>query len=339
VTVLRLRGVVLPDDQERTLYVDGDRITLDPVAVSETVVDGGRLVPGLVDVHTHPGADLPGDPFDEVLLRRGGATHREAGVTLLRAPGLAAHPDMPRLQAAGPWLAPTGGFFPDCGRHLDVGDLAAAAEANVRAGLPWVKVVVDWSSTGADGTRRYLPTVDADVLADLGRPGPPCGRTGRRAQPARRRGGRRGGLAGARHALVHRGPARMAARGTALVPTLRAFSAVRPGDDPVAAFMRAGRERHPALVVAAHEAGVPVRRHRRPAPRQRRRGDHAAPSRGPAAAAALAAGSWAARAFLGLPGLAEGAPADIVDYPRDPRTDLTVLHEPARVVLKGRVVR
>jgi imidazolonepropionase-like amidohydrolase len=36
------------------------------------------------------------------------------------------------------------------------------------------------------------------------------------------------------------------------------------------------------------------------------------------AEAALAAGSWSARAYLGLPGLAEGAPADFVVYPDRP---------------------
>ena len=40
------------------------------------------------------------------------------------------------------------------------------------------------------------------------------------------------------------------------------------------------------------------------------------------AEAALAAGSWSARAYLGLPGLVEGAPADFVVYPTDPRADL-----------------
>jgi imidazolonepropionase-like amidohydrolase len=54
---------------------------------------------------------------------------------------------------------------------------------------------------------------------------------------------------------------------------------------------------------------------------------------------ALAAGSWAARAWLGLPGLAEGAPADLIVYPTDPRTDLSVLTRPAATILRGRVVR
>jgi hypothetical protein len=51
---------------------------------------------------------------------------------------------------------------------------------------------------------------------------------------------------------------------------------------------------------------------------------------------ALAAGSWAARAYLGLPGLAEGAPADAVVYDADPRTDLGRLDHPRAVILRGR---
>jgi imidazolonepropionase-like amidohydrolase len=54
---------------------------------------------------------------------------------------------------------------------------------------------------------------------------------------------------------------------------------------------------------------------------------------------ALGAASWRAREWLGWnPTLAEGAPADLVVYPRDPLADLAVLREPSLVVLRGRVV-
>ena len=49
-----LRGIVVPDGEERDLYVVGGRITFEPHAHAETVVDGGWLLPGLVDVHTLP---------------------------------------------------------------------------------------------------------------------------------------------------------------------------------------------------------------------------------------------------------------------------------------------
>ncbi|MEU1026877.1 amidohydrolase, partial [Streptomyces sp. NPDC005904] len=54
--------------------------------------------------------------------------------------------------------------------------------------------------------------------------------------------------------------------------------------------------------------------------------------------AALSATTWSARAWLGRPGLTEGAPADLVVYESDPRQDVRVLAAPRRVVLNGRVV-
>ena len=53
----------------------------------------------------------------------------------------------------------------------------------------------------------------------------------------------------------------------------------------------------------------------------------------------LGAGSWTARAFLGLPGIQEGAPADLVAFRENPREDLSALADPALVILDGRLVR
>ncbi|MFC7614874.1 hypothetical protein ACFQV2_16480 [Actinokineospora soli] len=54
---------------------------------------------------------------------------------------------------------------------------------------------------------------------------------------------------------------------------------------------------------------------------------------------AVGAASWTARAYLGLPGLVPGGPADAVVYPVDPRRDLGELDHPLAVVLRGRRVR
>lgn len=67
-SVLRVRGRALPDGEPVDLYADGDRWTTDPVAGAELVAEGW-LIPGLVDAHTHPGAERPGQPLDEALLR------------------------------------------------------------------------------------------------------------------------------------------------------------------------------------------------------------------------------------------------------------------------------
>jgi imidazolonepropionase-like amidohydrolase len=52
---------------------------------------------------------------------------------------------------------------------------------------------------------------------------------------------------------------------------------------------------------------------------------------------AIGAASWDARAYLGLGGLAEGAPADAVIYDADPRQDLSQLAAPRAVILRGQL--
>jgi len=53
---------------------------------------------------------------------------------------------------------------------------------------------------------------------------------------------------------------------------------------------------------------------------------------------ALGAASWTARAFLGMPGIEEGAPADLVAFREDPREDPAILATPALTILDGVVV-
>src|SRR5581483_7971269 len=93
-----------------------------------------------------------------------------------------------------------------------------------------------------------------------------------------------------------------------------------------------------ARVRAAYEAGVPIYvgtdaggyvRHGRVADEIIALGEAGLPPE-----AALAAGSWGARRWLGHANLEEGAPADFVVYDGDPLADLTVLRAPARVVLR-----
>ncbi len=142
---------------------------------------------------------------------------------------------------------------------------------------------------------------------------------------------------------------RMVDRGTALVPTLVNIDnfpgiAEQAGKYPAyAARMLRLHATARARVRTAYEAGVPIYcgtdagsmvAHGRVADEIRALHEAGLP-----ATAALAAGSWAARRWLGQPGLEEGAPADLVVYEADPRADLSVLAHPKRIVLKGRVVR
>jgi hypothetical protein len=150
VTVLRIRGHGLPEGEPLDLYADGDRWTDDPVAGADLVAEGW-LLPGLVDAHTHPGAKEPGDLLDETVLREDLHAHLDAGVTMIRSPGLAGDPpawfghdpDVPRAAHADQWIAQHGQFFDGWARRVDLAELpAVAAKQAARTG--WAKVIADW---------------------------------------------------------------------------------------------------------------------------------------------------------------------------------------------------
>ncbi|HEX8628454.1 MAG TPA: amidohydrolase, partial [Catenuloplanes sp.] len=60
---LHVRGVVLPDDEVRDLWLVDDRITFDPVPGARTIADRGFILPGLVDAHCHLGIARGGAPI------------------------------------------------------------------------------------------------------------------------------------------------------------------------------------------------------------------------------------------------------------------------------------
>ena len=138
---------------------------------------------------------------------------------------------------------------------------------------------------------------------------------------------------------------RMAEQGTALTPTLSVITAslarisAEP-DSPRRQWYVSGASVHGRLAAAAVEAGVTVlagtdsRPHGRIAAEVR-----ALVTAGVAPHAAIAAASWTARSYLGLPGLADGAPADAVVFDADPRTDLGQLDKPRAVIVRGKQVR
>ncbi|MFE9696676.1 amidohydrolase family protein [Streptomyces sp. NPDC006270] len=352
--IKRIRGVVLPERVERTFWIDGERLRTEPPAGAaakqvETVVDGGWLLPGLVDVHTHPGAESPDDRFDEALLRRHLTEHRDAGVLLVRTPGTAervpgwvdAAADLPRVRSAGRWLATPGRFFPGAGRDLGEHELADAAVEEATASSGWCKVIGDW--------RWDEPAVPLGVLkATVEAVHAVGGRVAVHCQTAE--GSRNAVLAGAdslEHGM-HLDPGLldlMARQGTAYVPTLSAFAGsaeVWQGREPGArrSDWLLGWQGMIDNVRLAHEAGVTVLAGTDTFPC----GTVATESQwlvraGMPAEEALGAASWTARTWLGLPGLVDGAPADLVAYDRDPTAEPAALGQPKRVILRGRVVR
>ena len=353
---LCVRGRCLPDGGERVLYLDGDRITLDPVAGAELVYDGGWLVPGLVDVHTHPGAHTPGDPLDDDVLLEDLSAHVAAGVAVIRTPGIAGgvvpewattHDDAPRIVPAGHWLASKDGFFAGWGRQLDLSDLPAAAAEEARRSGGWCKVIVDWSS-GEGSSRRYQPTVPPDVVADVVHRVHGAG--GRVAVHSQHPDGAEAAVIAGADSLEHGMHLsvelldQMAAQGTVLVPTMTAFeqmaTMIAELESPtwLSRFLERGWQRHPELVRSAFEAGVTVLAGTDSEPHGNVAREVALlAASGLPPAAALGAASWTARRFLDLPSLDEGSPADITIYETDPTIDLDALAHPAVIITKGRV--
>jgi imidazolonepropionase-like amidohydrolase len=349
---LHVRAVALPGREPTELWTDHGRISHSPVPGAEAIAAAGFVLPGLVDAHSHPGAPEPGQPLDETMLRADLLAHRDAGVTAVRAlgapgrlPGWAGQdPELPQVIGGGPWLSTPGLFFPGWGREVAEADLPDAAAGEAAAGDGWVKLRGDWVVD--EETFAEPGLLAARVLAEAVRRVHEAG--GRVAIHAMHevacRRAVEAGVDSLEHGLwlPHDLLPRMAAQGTALVPTYTPWAgqmdeirALRP---PARDWFLDGYTRLGPLTVAARAAGVAVlagtdfRPHGTIAAEVRHLAAGGLPPE-----AALGAACWTAREFLGLPGLGDGAPADFVVYDRDPVADLRVLDHPSHVVLGGRL--
>ncbi len=356
---LHVRGAILPEGEVRDLWVVGDRVTFEPVRDAETVADGGFVLPGLVDAHCHLGIRYGASPIESVdEARELAGQDREAGVLAIRDAGspypypeLDDEPGIPRLVRAGRHVAAPRRYLRDIGIEVAAGQVAETVTAQAKAGTGWVKLVGDWidrsvgdlapswdpatmaaavEAAHAAGARAAVHTFSEEGVAQMVRAGVDSVEHG----------------TGLTLDLVDE----MARRGTALVPTMiniRTFGKIadqaRPKFGGYADHMVALRDRFPSVVTAAFEAGVPIYvgtdaggsiRHGLAAEEMLLLHEAGIP-----AVDVLASASWRAREWLGFPGLVEGGLADLVVYAEDPRTDLRVVRDPRRIVLKGRVVR
>jgi imidazolonepropionase-like amidohydrolase len=350
---MHLRGVLLPAGEPGELWVVDGRIRTEPVPGATTVVDGGYVLPGLVDAHCHIGIGSHG-PTSLAEAAEQAAIDRDAGTLLIRDCGspvdtrpLQSRQDLPRIIRAGRHLARPKRYIPTIGIELDEPALLAqAVREQAAAGDGWVKLIGDWidRTTGdlaplwpddvlveavaaahAVGARVTAHVFGADALPGLIAAGIDCIEHGT-------------GLSS--HTITE-----MAARGTALVPTLiniETFPAIadRAGKYPrYAAHIRALHARARDTVGAAIEAGIPVYAgsdagggiaHGRLV-------DEIAALRtvGLDGGQALAAASWASRDWLGIAGLVAGASADLLVTRSDPRLDPNALRDPALLLLRG----
>ncbi|MFI1989360.1 amidohydrolase family protein [Actinoplanes sp. NPDC020271] len=356
---LHVRGTVLPDGEVRDIWLVGDRVTFEPVADAETISDGGWIVPGLVDAHCHLGIAYGAKPIESLdQARELARLDRDAGVLALRDAGspypypeLDDEPGVPRLARAGRHVAPPRRYLRDIGVEVPAEEVAAAVTAQAKAGTGWVKLVGDWIDREVGD---LAPSWDAATMAAA-------------VEAAHAAGARaavhtfseegveimvRAGVDSVEHGtglsleLIDE----MARRGTALVPTMiniRTFGKIadqaRSKFAGYADHMLALRDNFPEVVLAAHEAGVPIYvgtdagggiRHGLAAEEMLYLHEAGIP-----AVDVLAAASWRAREWLGFAGLVEGGLADLVVYDADPRRDLRVVRAPRRIVLRGAVIR
>ncbi|SEP51665.1 amidohydrolase family protein [Amycolatopsis saalfeldensis] len=352
---LHLRGTVLPDGEPRELWIEDGRISFTPVRGAETLVDEGFLLPGLVDAHCHPGLG-PRGPVGVAEAAEQAVTDREAGTLLIRDCGLPldvrplqARADLPTIIRCGRHLALPKRYVPGFAIELDDPALLPEAVAEqARDGDGWVKLVGDWIDRGEGDLAPLWPD---DVLAEA--IGIAHGLGARVTAHVFGEAALPGLIAAGIDCLEHGTAlnpdqlAELARREVALVPTLVNIEnfpgiADQAKKYPVyAAHMRALHAGVGEMVSSAVEAGVRVFAgtdaggmvaHGRIADEVEAL-HHAGMSR----EQALASASWAAREWLGHPGIADGAPADLIVYPADPRADLSVLRHPAHIVLGGAV--
>lgn len=354
----RIRGTILPDGVARDVFISGGRFTFEEVGDAETLLEEAVLVPGLVDVHAHLAIASPA-PYDATMRERAEASAHaqlEAGVLLLREPGgpdhssegIGPHLGLPRTITAGRFLAPAGRYFPGLAREVGDDELPDAAEEELRASGAWVKVIGDSPLPGPGLQRTFsaeaLTETAARVHRGGGRVAIHCGNA-EVIQDAIE-----AGFDSLEHATALRPDQvdEVAARGIAWVPT----RSIEPGIKgmvremgwPTEAINKidADLTAQPAVLRAAVDAGVLVLAGTDAGMVPHGTIAHEVElllAAGLAPEVALGAASWAARTWLGLPGIEEGAPADLVAFRHDPREDATALADPALVILDGRVAR
>ncbi|MCG2799744.1 MAG: amidohydrolase family protein [Cellulomonas sp.] len=361
-TVLHLRGRIVADEEHEVgdAWVLDGRLTFDRPSVEPEATLTGVVLPGLVDVHCHVGLSAAG-ATDVPTARAQALADRDSGVLLIRDAGspldtswVADEPELPRLVRAGHHLARPRRYLRDYARELaDPDELPAAVAQEAARGDGWVKLVADWidrdlpaggdltplwtsrqlaesvAAAHAGGARVTAHTFATETLDDLLAAGVDCLEHATGADPAQIEA--------------------IAAAGIPVTATLlqvAQFGVIAEAGTRFPAFaarMRAMHARRYDQVRDLHDAGVQILVgtdaggtivHGRIA-------DEAAElvAAGIPAAQVVAAATWQARRWLGVPGMVEGASADLVVYATDPRTDIRALAEPAAIVLRGVRVR
>jgi len=353
--IYRLCGQLLPEDRPVELWVVDGRITFAPQPVATTLVTTGYILPGLVDAHAHVGlANNAAASRDATAANAW--TDLVSGVTLIREPGtpddthwLDGSPACPRIIRAGRHIARPRRYIKGFAVEVEPDQLVEQTRREARAGDGWVKWVGDWidRSTGdleplwpvdkATAAVRAAHDEGARVMAHCFGEASVCQLVA-------------AGIDSAEHGygLDDATIGLMADQGTALVPTLDnvrilpGIAARAEASYPTfATHLRRLADGAVDTIGRAYAAGVPIYAGT-DAGGTRAHGTLLGELQALAGIGgndfALGAASWRARAWLGQPGLVEGAPADLIVARRDPRRDLTSLADLSVIMLAGRLI-
>jgi imidazolonepropionase-like amidohydrolase len=356
--VVHLRGIFLPDETERDAWVLAGRLTFTrPAGEADTITAGRWITPGFVDAHCHvglgPGGPVPApdDQAKQALLDRaaGALLLRDAGSPVDNR-GVQARDDLPRLIRAGRHIARPKRYIRGLGVEVEPDGLVAEVERQVAAGDGWVKLAADWIDREVGDLAPVWP--DDALKTAIGRAHELGARVaahvfGEDALP----GLIAAGIDSIEHGSGLTDDLIAAAKqgGSAVVPTLinidnfPAIARTGAAKFPIyAAHMRALYATSRDRIRSAWEAGVPIYAGTDAGgslPHGLLRDEiRALVAAGIPQPEVIAQASWRAREWLGLPGLQEGAPADLIGYDTDPRTDLAAVVGPVRMMLRGNVV-
>ncbi|MDO4413272.1 amidohydrolase family protein [Cutibacterium sp.] len=352
---LRIRGVVLPEGEERELWVHDGVLVAGPLPGARTLADGCWVIPGLVDAHNHIGLDRHGAVDRETAEEQAG-TETRAGTLLIRDAGspsdthwIDKRDDLPRIIRAGRHIARPKRYIRNYAAEVDPEDLVAEVDRQARSGDGWVKLVGDWIDRAEGDLAPLWPAdVAKDAIArahELGaRVTAHCFSEEAPAQLVD------AGIDCIEHGtgLTDDTISTMAERGVGLVPTLvniETFPSIATQAEAkfptYAAHMRHLHAHRMDTIGKAFDAGVPIYAGT-DAGGTIKHGLISSEVRLLAAVGgaemALGAASWRARAWLGGEQLNIGDSADLLVLDRDPRTDVTVLESPEYILLRGRVV-